>query len=248
MPFTAAHPAIVLPLKYKFGRFFSTTGLVIGSIAPDFAYFLSPIITTKVSHTLKGVLVFNLPVTIILAIVFHVFVREQIIRFLPGFLERRAAVAAHAKWFSYLRGNWHIFLASAVIGILSHLFWDSFTHYSGYFVRNYAILRRPVDFFGYALPLCRWIQHFSTFAGLTAIFFYVLLLPTYGASRVSKYGWVYFWLAVFASGLLLFLLKTPDINSIAQLEQWVVRFLSGCLAAVILFTAFLKLRQMLFRE
>lgn len=243
MPFTAAHPAIVLPLKYKFGRLFSTTGLVIGSIAPDFAYFLSPLITTKVSHTLKGVLVFNLPVTIILAILFHAVVREQLIRFLPPVLERRAAVAAKAKWFSYLRRNWPIFLVSAFIGILSHLFWDSFTHYSGFFVRHFPVLRKPVDFFGYDLPLCRWIQHISTAVGLAAVGLYIKLLPVYTLARGRRYGWLYFWAAVFASGLVLLLVRTPHVHSIAQLEQWVVRFLSGCLLAVILLTALLKLRQ-----
>ncbi|MBW7465502.1 hypothetical protein ABID22_001336 [Pontibacter aydingkolensis] len=243
MPFTAAHPAIILPLKYKFSRLFSTTGLVIGSIAPDFAYFLSPLLTTKVSHTLKGVLLFNLPVTIILAILFHGIVREQIIRFLPPFLERRASVAAHAMWFTYLRNNWHIFLFSALIGILSHLFWDSFTHYAGFFVRNFAILRRPIDFFGYALPLCRWLQHFSTIAGLIAISLFVAKLPVYTSVRGRKYGWVYFWLAVVGAGFVLLLVTRPEVRSINQIEVWVVRFLSGCLLAVIVLTAFFKLRQ-----
>ncbi|MDX5437464.1 MAG: DUF4184 family protein [Pontibacter sp.] len=247
MPFTAAHPAIVLPLKYKFGRLFSTTGLVIGSIAPDFAYFLSPIITTRVSHTLKGVVLFNLPVTFILAVVFHAIVREQIIRFLPPSLACRAAVATHARWFAYLRKHWLIFLGSAILGILSHLLWDSFTHYSGFFVRHIALLRKPVDFFGNALPLCRWVQHFSTVAGLTAISIYVYQLPVYTYATGRKYGWLFFWIVVVASGLLLFLLKTPEIHSVAQVEQWVVRFLSGCLAAVILLTAFFKLRQRMFR-
>lgn len=243
MPFTAAHPAIILPLKYKFSRLFSTTGLVIGSMAPDFAYFLSPVITTKVSHTLKGVLVFNLPVTIILAVVFHAIVREQIIRFLPPALASRAQVAAKAKWFRYLSKHWFIFLMSAIVGILSHLFWDSFTHYSGYFVRHYPILLKPVSFFGYALPLCRWLQHISTVVGLTAITLYIRHLPVYSSKKDNGYGWLYFWAIVFASGLLLFILKTPKIESIAQVEQWVVRFLTGCLAAVVLITAFLKVRK-----
>ncbi|WP_299825129.1 DUF4184 family protein [uncultured Pontibacter sp.] len=247
MPFTAAHPAIVLPLKYKFRRLFSTTGLVIGSIAPDFAYFISPLITTKVSHTLKGILVFNLPVTLILALLFHAVVREQLIRFLPPFLARRAAVAAHANWFRYMRQNWHIFFISAFIGILSHLFWDSFTHYSGFFVRHFAILRKPVDFLGYALPLCRWIQHISTVAGLAAISLYISKLPVYTLQQQRKYKWLFFWAFVMGSGLLLLLYTSPNIASINQVERWVVRFLSGALSALIMLTALLKVRQLVLK-
>ncbi|MEJ8802915.1 DUF4184 family protein [Pontibacter sp. H249] len=245
MPFTAAHPAIILPLKYKFGRFFSTTGLVIGSIAPDFAYFLNPIITTKVSHTLKGVLVFNLPITIILAILFHAIVREQVIRFLPPFLKQKAVIAAQVKWFNYLKKNWHIFLISTLIGILSHLFWDSFTHYSGFFVRHFPILRRPVDFFGYALPLCRWIQHISTLMGLAAIAFYIRILPAYTLPQNVKHGWLYFWGIVLGAGFLLLLVTKPSVSGLNEVERWVVRYLSGSLAALIILSAITKLWQRL---
>ncbi|HMG06875.1 MAG TPA: DUF4184 family protein, partial [Mucilaginibacter sp.] len=37
---TFAHPAIVLSFKYFPKRWFSKTGLVIGSMAPDFEYFI----------------------------------------------------------------------------------------------------------------------------------------------------------------------------------------------------------------
>jgi hypothetical protein len=39
MPFTASHPAIILPLIYLPGKWISLTGLVIGSMTPDFEYF-----------------------------------------------------------------------------------------------------------------------------------------------------------------------------------------------------------------
>jgi hypothetical protein len=40
MPFTFAHPAIVLPLKHLPKRWYSLTGLIIGSMTPDFEYFI----------------------------------------------------------------------------------------------------------------------------------------------------------------------------------------------------------------
>ncbi|WP_220463965.1 DUF4184 family protein [Adhaeribacter radiodurans] len=39
MPFTFSHPAIVLPLTLLLRKWYSLTGLVIGSLTPDFEYF-----------------------------------------------------------------------------------------------------------------------------------------------------------------------------------------------------------------
>ena len=39
MPFTFSYPAIVLPLTYLPRRWFSLTGLIIGSLTPDFEDF-----------------------------------------------------------------------------------------------------------------------------------------------------------------------------------------------------------------
>lgn len=40
MPFTFSHPAIILPLSYLPKKWFSLTGLIIGSLIPDFEYLL----------------------------------------------------------------------------------------------------------------------------------------------------------------------------------------------------------------
>lgn len=40
MPFTFAHPAAVLPLGVKKTKYIDFTALVIGSMAPDFEYFI----------------------------------------------------------------------------------------------------------------------------------------------------------------------------------------------------------------
>ena len=54
MPFTFSHPAIVLPLKYLPKKWFSFTGLIIGSMTPDFEYFLRMKVKSDYSHTLNG--------------------------------------------------------------------------------------------------------------------------------------------------------------------------------------------------
>jgi hypothetical protein len=58
LPLTLAHPAAVLPFR----RWFVFSGLVIGSLAPDFEYFLYVPDSLRIGHTLPGVFLFCLPV------------------------------------------------------------------------------------------------------------------------------------------------------------------------------------------
>ncbi len=71
MPFTFSHPAIVLPFGLIGQRYFSMTALIIGSMTPDFEYFLRLRVRSDFSHTLFGVFWFDLPLGIVLCFVFH---------------------------------------------------------------------------------------------------------------------------------------------------------------------------------
>ncbi|MFD2513762.1 DUF4184 family protein [Pontibacter locisalis] len=241
MPFTAAHPAIVLPLKQFQKRWFSLTGLVTGSIAPDFGYFLSFLFEIRISsHDLRDIYTFNLPVTILLAVLFHGFVRDNSIKYLPPFLKKKALPAKGVHWFRYLRQHWFIFLLSATIGILSHLFWDSFTHYDGYFVSKVPWLLKPVEAFGITLPISRVIQHASTLVGLIVILLYVLFLPSYPVT--ASHNWAGYWALVLIGGLLMLLAYTPEVVIMKTLDELVVRFITGCLVAMLLFGLLSKLK------
>ncbi|WP_439881552.1 DUF4184 family protein [Pontibacter sp. MBLB2868] len=233
MPFTAAHPALVLPLKQIKSNWFSTTGLVIGSIAPDFGYFLSFLLQERISsHNLQDIFIFNLPVTVLLTVLFHGFVRDNLIRHLPPLLRKRAEVAEGTPWFGYLRRHWLIFLTSAVIGIVSHLFWDSFTHLDGYVVNHMPFLLQHVEVFGIGMQVSRLIQHTSTVVGLIVILLYTLRLPAYPLKRA--YNWVGYWVLVLVGGLLLLQAYMPDIVIMKTIDELVVRFVTGCLSAVLL--------------
>jgi hypothetical protein len=55
MPFTFAHPAVVLPGGYLPKQWLSLTGLVVGSRTPDFEYFFRWRVLSLYSHTLAGI-------------------------------------------------------------------------------------------------------------------------------------------------------------------------------------------------
>ena len=89
MPFTFSHPAIVLPLTYFPKKWFSLTGLVIGSLTPDFEYFLRMRIKSNYSHTIDGLFWFDLPLGLLLAFIFHDIVRNSLFDNLPTFFKSR---------------------------------------------------------------------------------------------------------------------------------------------------------------
>lgn len=171
MPFTFSHPAIVLPLTFLPRRWYSFTGLVIGSLTPDFEYFLRMRIESKYSHTLGGIFWFDIPLGIILAYLFHHIVRDRLFDNLPTVLSARLSRFKQVDWHMYFKTNWLIVLISIFIGAVSHLFWDSFTHDHGYFVQKIPALTNTLDIFGLHVPVLKILQHVSTFVGGLAILF-----------------------------------------------------------------------------
>ena len=171
MPFTFSHPAIVLPLTFLPRQWFSLTGLVIGSLTPDFEYFLRMRIQSNYSHSISGLFWFDLPLVILLAFIFHNIVRDILFDNLPTILKSRVTKFKMFDWNNYFKRNWLVVTISVLIGAGSHIFWDSFTHDQGYFVQTIPVLTNTVDFFGRQLPTLKILQHSSTLLGGLVIAF-----------------------------------------------------------------------------
>lgn len=165
MPFTFSHPAIVLPLTFLPKKWFSITGLVIGSLTPDFEYFIRMRIQSDYSHTLPGLFWFDLPLGIVLAFIFHNIVRNQLFGNLPLFLKSRLMQFTDFDWNTHFRQNWFVIIISMLIGAASHIFWDSFTHDHGYFVEMIPALQGSIDISGRQIQVLKILQHSSTFLG-----------------------------------------------------------------------------------
>ena len=178
MPFTFSHPAIILPLTYLPRKWFSLTGLVIGSLTPDFEYFLRMRIKSNYSHTIYGLFWFDLPLGLLLAFIFHNIVRESLFNNLPPFLKSRFSTFKQFDWNRHFKQNWIVVTISIIIGAASHIFWDSFTHDHGYFVQTIPALQNSVDFLGRQIPILKILQHSSTLIGGLVIAFAIYKLPT----------------------------------------------------------------------
>lgn len=184
MPFTIAHAAAVLPFlpsgeERVRRRWFDATCLVTGSMAPDFEYFLHARMESNLSHTSMGLVVFDVPVALAVAIVFHALVRAPLAFALP--------CAIHARFARFLSTSWrprvHVAVASALIGAITHLAWDACTHRTGWLVRALPALEANALIGG--LPAYRALQHASTAVGLALLVVVVARMPRQFVAGVS---------------------------------------------------------------
>lgn len=175
MPFTFSHPAIVLPLKNIFGKWLSLTGLIIGSLTPDFEYFLRMKIQSDYSHTLLGALWFNLPLGLTLCFIFHTIIKKPLIENTPYFIQSRTQTLKNLNWTAYFMNNWAIVSMSVLIGAYSHIFWDSFTHPHAFFTDLFELNKRLN---GTEIPIYKILQHLSTLIGGIVIVRYFIKQKT----------------------------------------------------------------------
>lgn len=196
MPFTLAHPAIVLPFIRR--KYLSATALIVGSVAPDFEYFLKMREDDVHSHTLAGLFYFDLPMVFLLSFAFHVLVKENFIRNLPAWLQLRLSEVRNADIVQVIRSRPIVFTLSALMGAGSHLFWDSFTHANGFFAeRLWFYDGTVVPFDGVRYPLYYALQHISTYVGMFLVAVFIVFLKPDESVIPSKVSPAY-WFVLFA--------------------------------------------------
>lgn len=177
MPFTFSHPALVIPLTLHNRKWFSLTGLVVGSIIPDFEYFLRMKTQSNYSHTLTGMFWFDLPLALAVAFLFHNVVRNMLIANLPEPLKARFIGFMSFDWNPHFKRHGLVVVGSILIGAASHLFWDSFTHASGWFVQQMPALQNHVALASFKVPAYKLAQHASTVLGALVIAISIFKMP-----------------------------------------------------------------------
>ncbi|MCX4574324.1 DUF4184 family protein [Streptomyces sp. NBC_01571] len=180
MPFTLSHAAAVLPAVRGDGSGRSRlvpAVLVAGSFAPDMTYYAASAVPGAMefgtfTHSFTGVLTFDVLVSWALVGVWLV-LREPLVALLPrnrqgrlaGLLRcgtaRREPGASLALW-------WY---ASAVLGALTHVVWDAFTHHDRWGVRLLPALGRDVG----GTPVFTYAQYGTSMAAAVVITVFVVV-------------------------------------------------------------------------
>lgn len=204
MPFTFCHPAIVLPLKKISPKYVSMTGLIVGSMLPDFEYFMRLQLTSSHSHTFAGMFYFDLPLGILLCFLFHNVVRDSFINSLPGFLYNRFSFMKQVNWNRYFFKHYIVVIISIILGTASHIFWDAFTHPTGFFAERITFLSYIINFDGMMIPVYKLFQHGGTVAGGFIILCCIMAIPVQGEKHTMNAG---YWITYFTIVAMLIILR-----------------------------------------
>ena len=140
MPFTLSHAAVAGPLAR---RGLVLSALIVGSMAPDFEYYLRLSLMSRWGHTLPGVFSFCLPCALAALWLFHRVLKWPLLGWLPP--AHRALLEPHAGPFAFGPPRRFVRVAASVlVGILTHLLFDAFTHVHGVFVDRLPALQAPL--------------------------------------------------------------------------------------------------------
>jgi hypothetical protein len=213
MPFTFSHPAIILPLCNFKKQVLSVTGLIVGSIIPDFEFLMRMRETESFGHTWLGILVLDIPLAIILTVVFHGLVRNILIQHLPKFLQKRFLFLLSFNWTNYFKENIGKVFLSLAIGIFSHVFLDAFTHYDGFFVLASPFFFQKLTLAGHTIPMYLILQICSSVAGWVYVLWFVLKMEKEGiAQQVNTFYMYWIQLRFLAIAILIIRLLADRVH------------------------------------
>jgi hypothetical protein len=172
MPFTVAHVAAALPLR-KLKLVWSA--IVVGTLAPDFPYVIGSVKYRALGHDFPGVVLFTLPASFFVLWFFHCAIKKPVAGLLPISMQQR--LKDQREEFRFGGALRILAIAGCIIlGIATHVLWDSFTHAYTWPWRHLVWLRSWFKF-----PILGWmpayglLQYASTLLGLVALAAWILL-------------------------------------------------------------------------
>jgi hypothetical protein len=208
-------------------------------MAPDFEYFLRMSLEGRHGHTLPGLFYFDLPMGLAMVFVYHLLVKRPMVSNLPAFMNRRLRRYSTFDWLPYFKMNWFIVILSILFGAASHIFWDAFTHNSGYFATHIQVLRTPVFFFGKDYPIYHMLQHISTGIGLIIVITVLMKLEKEEESDPVQRYW---WITLIAFSILIFSVRIAYYNLEVKIGHVVVMAIAAVLFSLILSSLLVRRR------
>jgi len=164
VPFTPSHAAAAL--------LFTRTpllpaALVAGSVAPDLPYYLPVPVDRELTHEPLGVITADLVIALVAFLAWQLVFRTPVLDLAPGWLRTRMPERPSGRWWPASQApvvTAGLLLISLVVGSVTHLAWDEFTH-PGWLVDQVPFLQAQAG----PLVVHKWLQHASSVIGLTAL-------------------------------------------------------------------------------
>lgn len=168
MPFTLSHAAAALPFRRSR---LVPSAVVIGCFAPDLTYFfqIGPQRLGGFAHRLPGLFLLDLPFAFCVLWLFHHAAKVPLAEALPATVRRRLEVGPRSLSIDSL-SRFMLIVVSILLGAVTHILWDWFTHPRYWLYQHWEFLRRVVrvPVIG-PLQYCNVFQYISSVIGVLII-------------------------------------------------------------------------------
>jgi hypothetical protein len=166
MPFTLSHAAAAIPFRRTL---LVPSALVAGCFAPDFEYFLSLGPHGGFGHTLPGLFLLDLPLAFIGLWLFERYAKAPLVETLPAGVRLRLAPTSRSLSINSF-SRFVLIAFSIVVGAVTHVVWDWFTHPRYWLYDHWSFLRRTASLpFVGPQRYCHIFQYISSFGGILII-------------------------------------------------------------------------------
>ena len=166
MPFTIAHSVTAKPIHRLFHGRLPLPGLAVGAMAPDFEYLVHLSAHRTIGHTIPGLFVLCLPSALLVLFVWHRLVGPVLATLLrPGTGGLTNGWDDPVRFGPPARFAW--LCASIVIGSISHITWDAFTHEGGFVVTLWSGFSHNIGPGWF--PVYRWLQYGCSVFGMAVL-------------------------------------------------------------------------------
>lgn len=142
------------------------SAVIIGCFAPDFEYFIPFQHHGSFGHTLPGAFILDLPLGLLVLWLFHRYAKEPLAACLPIRARARLQLGPRSLPINSL-SRLFLIVFSILVGVATHILWDSFTH-PGYWISDhlpFLSIEVSLPLFG-PRPWYGILQYFSSAFGI----------------------------------------------------------------------------------
>ncbi len=210
MPYTLSHVAVVLPFARPLARLRILSAMVIGSMVPDFGYMLPLHPLRPVTHSAVSLVTFSLPLGLLSYWLFQRWMKVPLFNLLPDQAYLRWRPFAAPAESNSLR-QWLLAAGGVLVGAVTHLVWDGFTHEGARGMRMMPELDDwRFELHGHHLIGARLLQDGSSILGLAMVLTMLIYSLRGGATpaavpRPLSSGQRRNWLLVYAIATVMFI-------------------------------------------
>lgn len=173
MPFTLSHTVAAIPLNKALGNKTALSPLLIGSMVPDMAYLTPYLVHQRMdSHSLVGIYLYCIPMGLTIYFLYHYLMAPVILSLTPTSIKRYLNPDLSLGKLPNISAQ--VLLFSLILGALTHVLWDFFTHRSGGIPNYIPWMDTPlIRIDSYDIMPYRVLQHLSSLLGLGLLIYWI---------------------------------------------------------------------------